>query len=87
MTLAVCCMSHTPQLDLTDPGPEMTADVESAFVTAREFVRRDGKPDRGCRHQCVNSVCWTPALFNRLLRIPYPKYVRTATAIQMVNTV
>ena len=39
MTLAVCCMSHTPLLDLTDPGPELTADVKSAFATAREFVR------------------------------------------------
>lgn len=46
MTLAVCCMSHTPLLDLTDPGPELTADVESAFATAREFVRGYGAADR-----------------------------------------
>ena len=46
MTLAVCCMSHSPLLDLTDPGPELTADVESAFATAREFVRGYGAADR-----------------------------------------
>jgi 2,3-dihydroxyphenylpropionate 1,2-dioxygenase len=39
MTLALCCMSHSPLLELTDPGPELTADVESAFETARTFVR------------------------------------------------
>src|SRR5689334_2069748 len=39
MTLALCCMSHSPLLELTDPGPELTTDVESAFATAREFVR------------------------------------------------
>jgi 2,3-dihydroxyphenylpropionate 1,2-dioxygenase len=44
MTLALCCMSHSPLLELTDPGPELTADVESAFETARGFVR-DYDPD------------------------------------------
>ena len=38
MTLALCCMSHSPLLDLTDPGPELTADVESAFASARGFI-------------------------------------------------
>jgi 2,3-dihydroxyphenylpropionate 1,2-dioxygenase len=42
MTLAACCTSHTPLLELTDPGPELTADVELAFATARDFVRDDG---------------------------------------------
>jgi 2,3-dihydroxyphenylpropionate 1,2-dioxygenase len=44
MTLALCCMSHTPLLELTVPGPELTADVESAFATARDFAR-DYDPD------------------------------------------
>jgi 2,3-dihydroxyphenylpropionate 1,2-dioxygenase len=39
MTLAVCCASHSPLLELTDPDPELTADVETAFATARDFVR------------------------------------------------
>jgi 2,3-dihydroxyphenylpropionate 1,2-dioxygenase len=39
MTLAACCMSHSPLLELTDPGPELTADVEAAFASARDFVR------------------------------------------------
>jgi hypothetical protein len=41
MTLAVCCMWHTPLLELTDPGPDKTADVETAFAAARDFVRDD----------------------------------------------
>jgi 2,3-dihydroxyphenylpropionate 1,2-dioxygenase len=41
MTLAVCCMSHTPLLELTDPGPDKTADVETAFAATRDFVRDD----------------------------------------------
>jgi hypothetical protein len=44
MTLAACCMSHTPLLELTDPGPELTADVETVFATARDVVR-DYDPD------------------------------------------
>jgi 2,3-dihydroxyphenylpropionate 1,2-dioxygenase len=39
MTLAVCCMSHTPLLEVTDPGPDLTADVETAMATARDLVR------------------------------------------------
>jgi 2,3-dihydroxyphenylpropionate 1,2-dioxygenase len=39
VTLAACCMSHTPLLELTDPGPELTADVETVFATARDVVR------------------------------------------------
>ncbi|MGE3663905.1 MAG: 3-carboxyethylcatechol 2,3-dioxygenase [Pseudonocardia sp.] len=38
MTLAVCCMSHSPLLELADPGPELTEDVRSAFATVRSFV-------------------------------------------------
>lgn len=38
MSLAVCCMSHSPLLELTDPGPELTADVDQAFAAARGFV-------------------------------------------------
>ena len=41
MTLAVCCMWHTPLLELTDPGPDKTADVETAFAAARDFLRDD----------------------------------------------
>jgi 2,3-dihydroxyphenylpropionate 1,2-dioxygenase len=39
MTLAASCMSHSPLLELTDPGPELTADVETVFATARDFER------------------------------------------------
>jgi 2,3-dihydroxyphenylpropionate 1,2-dioxygenase len=39
MTLAVCCTLHSPLLEFTDPGPELTAHVETAFATARDFVR------------------------------------------------
>jgi hypothetical protein len=39
MTLAACCMSHSPLLEPTDPGPELIADVEKAFAAARDFVR------------------------------------------------
>jgi hypothetical protein len=47
MTLAVCCRSHSALLELTDPGPELTADVE----TAQQFAAGAGnlkplKPDR-----------------------------------------
>ena len=39
MTLAVCCTLHSPLLEFTDPGPELTADVETAFATTRDVVR------------------------------------------------
>lgn len=39
MTLALCCMSHSPLLEFTDPGAELTAGVQSAFQTARKFVQ------------------------------------------------
>jgi hypothetical protein len=38
MTLAVCCRSHSALLELTDPGPELTADVE----TAQQFAAGAG---------------------------------------------
>jgi hypothetical protein len=65
MTLAVCCMWHTPLLELTDPGPDKTADVETAFAAARDFVRDDdprtgpgGLPAvvHGARAACVSVV-------------------------------
>jgi hypothetical protein len=47
MTLAVCCRSHSPLLELTDAGPELIADVE----TAQQFAAGAGNlkplnPDR-----------------------------------------
>ena len=39
MTLAACCMSHSPLPELTAPGPELIADVEKAIAAARDFVR------------------------------------------------
>jgi hypothetical protein len=34
MTPAAWCLSRTPLLQVTDPGPNLTADVETAFATA-----------------------------------------------------
>ncbi|MCX2931638.1 3-carboxyethylcatechol 2,3-dioxygenase [Mycobacterium sp. CVI_P3] len=39
MALALCCMSHSPLLTLPGPSAELLEDVESALVTARDFVR------------------------------------------------
>ena len=60
MTLAACCMSHTPLLEVTDPGPGLTADVETAFATARDLVR-DCDPETGDRvrpgrHRCGSCI-------------------------------
>src|SRR3954467_8712425 len=38
MTLALCSMSHTPLLELSQPPAELAADVEAAFEAARKFV-------------------------------------------------
>jgi 2,3-dihydroxyphenylpropionate 1,2-dioxygenase len=38
MTLALCCLSHSPLLELSQPSPELAADVGGAFAAAREFV-------------------------------------------------
>ena len=38
MPLALCCMSHTPLLELTSPRPELKAEVMDALGRAREFV-------------------------------------------------
>jgi 2,3-dihydroxyphenylpropionate 1,2-dioxygenase len=38
MTLALTALSHSPLLDLSDPAPELAADVETAFDAARKFV-------------------------------------------------
>ncbi|MBF6191584.1 3-carboxyethylcatechol 2,3-dioxygenase [Nocardia sp. CDC186] len=39
MPLAVCCVSHSPLLDLPGPDPELLADIESALDEAARFVR------------------------------------------------
>ncbi|MGW5377848.1 3-carboxyethylcatechol 2,3-dioxygenase [Nocardia sp. NPDC003999] len=39
MPLAVCCVSHSPLLDLPGPEPELRADIESALDEAARFVR------------------------------------------------
>ena len=31
-------MSHSPLLELSQPAPELAADVESAFAEARKFI-------------------------------------------------
>jgi 2,3-dihydroxyphenylpropionate 1,2-dioxygenase len=36
--VALAAMSHSPLLDLVDPGPETTAAVDGAFAAARAFV-------------------------------------------------
>ncbi|MET4538435.1 2,3-dihydroxyphenylpropionate 1,2-dioxygenase [Arthrobacter bambusae] len=38
MTVALLAMSHSPLLEHGDPGPEIKAEVESAFEAARNFV-------------------------------------------------
>lgn len=44
MPLALCCLSHSPLLDLGDQTDELTADVERALGSARSFVE-DFAPD------------------------------------------
>jgi len=39
MPLALCCMSHSPLLDLAEQSAELTADVEATLDRARTFVR------------------------------------------------
>ena len=43
MSLAMVCMSHSPLLEFNDPSPEVKAEVDAAFATARAFVE-DFKP-------------------------------------------
>ena len=38
MTLALCSMSHSPLLELSQPPAELAADVETAFAAARKFI-------------------------------------------------
>ena len=38
MTLALCCMSHSPLLNLPGPSQDLLDDVGSAIADAREFV-------------------------------------------------
>jgi 2,3-dihydroxyphenylpropionate 1,2-dioxygenase len=38
MTLALVTMSHSPLLEFNDPAPEIKAEVDGAFATARAFV-------------------------------------------------
>jgi 2,3-dihydroxyphenylpropionate 1,2-dioxygenase len=37
--MALCCMSHSPLLNLPGPSPELLDDLHSALSGAREFVR------------------------------------------------
>ena len=39
MPLALCCMSHSPLLDLADHPAELRTDVDGALARARDFVR------------------------------------------------
>jgi 2,3-dihydroxyphenylpropionate 1,2-dioxygenase len=36
---ALCCMSHSPLLNLPGPSPELLEDIDSALTDARDFVR------------------------------------------------
>ena len=38
MPLALCCMSHSPLLEITEQEPELELDVHVALSTAREFA-------------------------------------------------
>jgi 2,3-dihydroxyphenylpropionate 1,2-dioxygenase len=38
-TMALCCMSHSPLLNLPGPDAELLTDIESVLVQARDFVR------------------------------------------------
>src|SRR5437660_3016801 len=44
VTLALCCMSHSPLLNLPGPSQDLLDDIEGAIARAREFVR-DYQPD------------------------------------------
>src|SRR3569833_2796482 len=44
MPLALCCMSHSPLLDLSEHPAELTAEVDEALEQARTFVQ-DYDPD------------------------------------------
>lgn len=44
MPLALCCLSHSPLLDITEQDPELELDVRGALSTAREFAAEFG-PD------------------------------------------
>ncbi|MET8419812.1 3-carboxyethylcatechol 2,3-dioxygenase [Streptomyces sp. NPDC005134] len=44
MPLALCCLSHSPLLDLSEHPAELTADVEKALARARSFVQ-EFEPD------------------------------------------
>src|SRR5690606_22815706 len=39
MPLAVCCVSHSPLLELPGPGRELLSEIGGALDQAREFVR------------------------------------------------
>jgi hypothetical protein len=66
MTLAVCCMSRNPLLEVTDPGPGLTADgerrarrpatttPEPVIVFARLTPHSRRRPDRA-RHVIASS--------------------------------
>ena len=38
-TLALCCMSHSPLLNLPGPSQDLLDDINAALADAREFVR------------------------------------------------
>jgi hypothetical protein len=38
MPLALCCMSHSPLLDITKQDVELELDVKAALSSAREFA-------------------------------------------------
>ena len=38
MPLALCCMSHSPLLNLPGPSAELLDDIDTALTAARDFV-------------------------------------------------
>jgi 2,3-dihydroxyphenylpropionate 1,2-dioxygenase len=38
VALALCCMSHSPLLNLPGPSRDLLDDIEGAIAEAREFV-------------------------------------------------
>ena len=38
MSLALCCMSHSPLLNLPGPSQDLLDDIDTALAQAREFV-------------------------------------------------
>ena len=64
--LALCCMSHSPLLNLPGPSAELLGDINGALDSARDFVR-DYDPElvvvfapdhyNGFFYRCMPAFC------------------------------